>query len=97
MTTRKYQLTVAFKPGLSPEEFKKGQKALTEAVESRGGKVEKNGSLGVKPLAYSIAGATQASFERLILTIPADEASSLRQDLEKSNRFIRVFLDREER
>jgi len=97
MNDRKYTLTLAFKPGLSAEEIKKGQKELKEAVERNGGKVETQDSLGVKNLAYQVAGSSQASFERLAITLPAEATSDLRGELEKSNRFMRVLLTQEEK
>ncbi|MEX1061734.1 MAG: 30S ribosomal protein S6 [Patescibacteria group bacterium] len=93
MAQRKYQLTVVFQPGLAAEEVKKGQKVLKETVERLEGKVESQDSLGIKTLAYPVAGAMQASFERLNIFLPAENAAALRSELEKSNLFVRVLLE----
>ena len=80
------------KPDLAPDKSKKTIGEIEEAVQKLGGKTTQTESLGMKSLAYSIKGISQASFGRFQLEIGPDKIRDLRRQLEREEGIIRVLV-----
>ena len=88
----RYELTIALNPDLTPDKSKKTIGEIEDSVQRLGGKTTQTESLGMKSLAYSIKGISQASFGRFQLELSPDKVRDLRRQLEREEGIIRVLI-----
>ena len=89
---KNYELMVIFKPNLDAEEVGKVIDKMEKTVKDLGGKVVSVDKTGRKKLAYDIAGNRDGFFSTVVLSLPENQVSEFKRQLNINDNVIRSML-----
>ena len=89
---KNYELMVIFKPNLDAEEVGKVVEKMEATVKDLGGKVVSVDKTGRKKLAYDIKGNRDGFFSTVILSLPENQVSEFKRQLNINDNVIRSML-----
>ena len=89
---KNYELMVIFKPNLDADEVTKVIEKMEKTVKDLGGKVENVEKTGRKKLAYDIAGNRDGFFSTVVLSLPENQVSEFKRQLNINDNVIRSML-----
>ena len=89
---KNYELMVIFKPNLDADEVSKVIEKMDSTVNDLGGKVVSVDKTGRKKLAYDIAGNRDGFFSTIILSLPENQVSEFKRQLNINENVIRTML-----
>lgn len=89
---KNYELMVIFKPNLDADEVTKVIEKMEATVKDLGGKVISVDKTGRKKLAYDIKGNRDGYFATVILSLPENQVSEFKRQLNINDNVIRMML-----
>lgn len=89
---KNYELMVIFKPNLDADEVGRVIDKLSDTTKDLGGKVISVDKTGRKKLAYDIAGNREGFFSTLVLSLPENQVSEFKRQLNINDNVIRTMF-----
>jgi len=89
---KNYELMVIFKPNLDADEISKVIDKMSSTVKDLGGKVVSVDKTGRKKLAYDIAGNRDGFFSTIVLSLPENQVSEFKRQLNINDNVIRSMF-----
>ncbi|MBO7672156.1 30S ribosomal protein S6 [bacterium] len=89
---KNYELMVIFKPNLDADEISKVIDKMDSTIKDLGGKVVSVDKTGRKKLAYDIAGNRDGFFSTIVLSLPENQVSEFKRQLNINDNVIRSMF-----
>lgn len=89
---KNYELMVIFKPNLDADEVSKVIDKMDSTIKELGGKVVSVDKTGRKKLAYDIAGNRDGFFSTIVLSLPENQVSEFKRQLNINDNVIRTMF-----
>ena len=89
---KNYELMVIFKPNLDAEEVGKVVEKMEATIKDLGGKIVSVDKTGRKKLAYDIKGNRDGFFSTVVLSLPENQVSEFKRQLNINDSVIRSML-----
>ena len=89
---KNYELLVIFKPNFDTEEITKVIEKMEATIKDLGGKLVSVEKTGRKKLAYDIAGNRDGFFSTIVLSLPENQVSEFKRQLNINDNIIRSML-----